>query len=439
MRPSRDRLGALFAAAVLAAALSGGVPAAAQARWGRPFQLAAPGTLDVLAPQLVFSPAGAAAAAFGVQDVDTPGTAQALLTLRPAGGTAGSPKPVVGAGQILAMAYDGRALELLTGSSPANQVCCSSAQAIQVSPSGSQGRPRTLVGGLAGATLGQLLTLADGQMLAAVATERGVWVVQSPKSNRFAGQHLLTGGGQMPESLAAAWLGGERTIVTWTAATGTAGAAEPRHIYYAEGSRTSAPRQVRTAITVAGGHRIDELGVARSAGGPTVAWIESWYDTHGAYHSQVRAADIGPHSVIRTVSAANRLASGLMFGGDTAGDQALSWQSCTTENVCTAQVSTRAAKQTFSAPRTLGASDAPEEPALSVGPAGQALVAWIRGGRPVASVQPGPGRGFGAPTQLSSTTYAADITVSYGPRHTAQAAWSQGTLNPSVVGAAYTG
>ena len=123
-------------------------------------------------------------------------------------------------------------------------------------------------------------------MLAAVATERGVWVVQSAKANRFGAQHLLTRGGQMPETLDAAWLGGESSIVAWTSANGIAGQAAPRSISYALGSKTGAPHGVKTAVTVPAGHRIDELGVAARGGGATVAWVESWYDKGGAYHSR---------------------------------------------------------------------------------------------------------------------------------------------------------
>jgi hypothetical protein len=430
-------LGWVFVSAALAVAVSGGFAAVAQANWGRAFQFAAPGTLDVLAPQVAFSPAGAAAAAFGIQDVDTPGSSQGYVTLRSAGGGVGSAKPIGGASQILSLSYDGRALELLTGTALANQTCCSSAQAIQVSAAGAPARPRTLVGGLAGATVGQLLTLADGQMLAAVATERGVWVAQSTTGNRFGAQHLLTGGGAMPEALATAWLGGEKTIVVWTAATGTAGTADPRTISYAEGSRTSAPHGVHTAVTVAAGHRIDELGVAHRAGGATVAWMESWYDRGGAYHSQVQTTDIGLHAVNHDLSPANRIASGLTFGGDVAGGQALSWESCTVDDACVAQVAVRGAGATgFGPVRTLGTVDADQPPALAVGAHGQVLAGWIRGGQPFASAQAGPGRSFGAATKLSSTAYAADLTIGVGPHGQALAAWTQGTLNPSVVGVA---
>ena len=433
-------MGSVLVSAAMALAVLVGLPALAQAKWGAPFEFVAPGTLDVLAPQVAFSPAGAAAAAFGIQDVDDPGSSQGYLALRSTAGTVGSATSIAGASQILSLAYDGRAVELLTGTAPAGQTCCSSAQAVQVSAGGAPARPRTLVGGLAGPTVGRLLTLADGQMLAVVATERGVWVVQSPRSNRFGAQHLLTSAGKMPTALAAAWLGGEKTVVAWTAGTGMAGTAQPRTISYAEGSRTSAPHAVQTAVTVAAGHRIDELGVAPRAGGATVAWVESWYDRGGAYHSQVQAADIAPHAVTRALSPADRLASGLTFAGDVAGDQALSWESCTTADACVAQVAAREAGMTgFGPVHTLGAVDADEPPALAVGSRGQILAAWIRGGQPFAAAQATPGRSVGAAAKLSSTTFASDITVSVGPHGQALAAWTQGTLNPSVVGAANSG
>jgi hypothetical protein len=420
------------AAALLACA---GLAPGAQASWGRPFQFAPPGTLDVLAPQVAFSPTGAAAAAFGIQDVDTPGSGQAYLTVRSAQGGVGSARQVADASQILALAYDGSALELLTGTSPGSTLtCCSSAQAIQIGPGGVAARPRTVVAGLAGVTLGQLLTFADGQMLAAVATGRGVWVVQSPRANRFGAQHLLTGGGTMPETLAAAPLGGENSIVAWSAATGVAGAANPRTISYAEGSRTSAPHAVRSAVTVPTGHRIDELGVAARAGGATVAWVESWYDTSGAYHSQVEATDLGPHSMTRALSPPGRLASGLTFAGDVAGDSALTWESCTTGATCQAEIAVRPASGPFGPARALGAIDADQAPALSVGPHGQVLAGWIDAGRPFAAAQSRAGKGFGGAAKLSSTTYAADLTVGVGPHGQGLAAWTQGTLNPSVVG-----
>jgi hypothetical protein len=428
-----------LAAATLALLPSLGLSAAAQAKWGEPFEFARPGTLDVVASQLAISGSGVAAAAFGIQDVDTPGVSQGYVTLRPAHAAPGNPIAIPGAQQILAAAYDGGSLELLTGAAPATQTCCSAAQAVKVGAGGQVARARTLVGGLTGATQGRLLTLRNGAMLAAVATERGVWVIQSAKADRFGGQHLLTRGGQMPETLDAAWLGGESTIVAWTAATGVAGQAAPRRMSYALGARTHAPRAVKTAVTVPAGHRIDELAVASRHGGATAAWVESWSDKSGAFHSVVRVMDIAPHATPRNLSPANRLASGVSFAGDVAGDQALAWQSCTAQAACQTQVDGRGAHGAFGPARTLGAIDPSQEPAVAVGARGQALVGWVRGGHPVAAAAPGAGRRFGAPVTLSATTFALDLTVGLGARGAGMAAWTQGTLNPSVVGAANGG
>jgi hypothetical protein len=426
---------ALIAAVAVALAVAGLVaavaPAAAEARWSAPFDLAAPQTLDVLPPQLAIAADGSAAAAFGFQDVDTPGSSEGWLTLRAGSGAVSGPVAVAPARQILDLAYDGHALELLTGSSAAGQTCCSAVQAIPVGAGGVPGAPRTLVGGLTGATLGDLLTLADGQMLAAVATERGVWVVQSSGGDRFGGQHLLTGAGQIPEALAATPLGGGASLVAWTAARA---GADPRTVMGATGTRRAAPHRARTLVTVPRGHRIDELGLARQGGRATVAWIETWYDAHGAYHSVVEAADLTPGAHARALSPANRLASGLQFAGDAAGDQVAAWESCTVNDVCAADAAVRRRGGTFGPARTLGATDAAQAPALAVGPGGQAVVGWIRGGDPMAATQATPGRGFGGAAVLSRAGYALDITVAAGRGRQALAAWSQGTLNPSVVG-----
>jgi hypothetical protein len=425
--------------AALALLPSAGLPAVAQAKWGAPFQFAKPGTLDVVAPVLAISGSGAAAAAFGIQDVDTPGVSQGYVSLRAARSAPGTPIAVHGSSQILDAAYDGGALELLTGTARSDQTCCGSAQAVQVSGGGAVARPRTLVGGIAGATQGRLLTLSNGAMVAAVATERGVWVVQSAKANRFRAQHLLTHGGLMPETLEAAWLGAENTIVAWTAAKGVAGQAAPRSISYALGAKGHTARAVKTAVTVPAGHRIDELGVAARHGGATVAWIESWFDKGNAYHSVVRAMDIAPNATVRDLSPANRLASGLSFAGDVAGDQEVAWESCTSQASCETQADGRGAKGAFGAVHTLGSIDASQEPAAAVGAHGQVIVGWVDGGKPMASTASSAGGRFAGPATLSSTTFALDLTVAFGPGGAGLAAWTQGTLNPSVVGVAYTG
>jgi hypothetical protein len=424
---------ALVGVALVAAALLSAGVASARASWGKPFELTEPGSLDYLGPQLAFSPQGAAAAAYQVADVDTPGSGQAYLVTRSPGGRVGTPRAVVGVSQVLSMAYAGRRLELLVGASPANEDCCSTAETIGVSAGGAVGRAQKLVGGLTGATQGQLVTLAGGRMMAAVATERGVWVAQSARSDRFGAQHLVSDKGQEPVSMSAAWLGGQSSIVAWTAGGGVIGAVAPRGIDSATGTRGQAPHHPRLALTVPAGHRIDQVAVARSSNGATLAWLESWYDRRGAYHSRVDAADLAKKPSIRALSPDNRLASGLTLGNDAAGDQGAAWQSCTTSGACTVQAAGRPAKGTFGSTRTLGAIDSDQSPSLTLSPKGQVVIGWVRGGHPVASV------GFGSPSVLSPTTFATDSTVAFGPKGVALVAWTEGTLNPSLVAAAYRG
>ena len=63
-------------------------------------------------------------------------------------------------------------------------------------------------------------TVVSSRMLAAIATEQGVWTLQSNRAGRFEGKHRLTSANQSPQSLSATWLGGESSLVAWTAATG---------------------------------------------------------------------------------------------------------------------------------------------------------------------------------------------------------------------------
>jgi hypothetical protein len=414
-------------------------PPAALAGWAKPFEFTKPGTLDLIPTQLASAGSGASAAAFGVEDVDTPGNSQAYVASRSPGGSVAAPLAIGSAKRILGLSYDGSALELLTGISPSALSCCSCAQAVWLTANGTLQRPHTLVGGLAGFTQGRLLALKRG-MLAAVATERGLWVVQAARSNRFGGQHRLSRTGQFVVSMDAAWLGGQSTIVAWTSANGPAGTAAPRKVSYALGSKKGAPHKVQTLVTVPIGHRIDELAVARRGSRATAAWVESWYDKKGNFHSEVRAADVAANPGIRTLSSPAQPASGMAMASDAAGDQGIAWKSCRSTGSCTAQAAFRGAKTTFGRTVSFGSLDAGEIPAVAVGPKGQAIVAWVRGGVPMASVGSAPrGRGFDSTKALSNTRFAADITVTYGPRRQAIAAWSQGTLNPSVVGAAYTG
>jgi len=428
-RPAR--LSVAFLLALGVTLLAATLPALA-AGWGRPFSFQTPGTLDALAPQLAFAPNGASAAAFGTRQVDVPGSAQAQYATRTAGGRVSPVRNVPGARRVLALTYDGPQLELLAGTSGKGQDCCSAVEAIRVGSGGAPQRPERLVGGLAGFTQGNLVTLAGGSMLAAVATERGVWVSQAAKGDRFGRPRRISGNGQVPVSMDAAWLGAGNSVVAWTAGNGNVtGATIPRQILVAQGSSAGAPKSAKVAITVPSGHRIDQLSVARSANGATLAWIESWYDNRGAYHSRVQLADVSQHPSVRTLSPDGRIASGLTLVSDTAGDQGATWESCTTAGACTVQGAGRAAGASFSGTHTLGSIDPTQQPSLAISPSGQLIAGWEQGGHPIASV------GFGKPRVLSSTTFAYAVTVAYGPKRAALATWDQGTLNPSVVAVAY--
>jgi hypothetical protein len=277
------------------------------------------------------------------------------------------------------------------------------------------------------------VALSGGRMLGAVATERGVWVSEAGSSGRFAAARRISANRAVPVSMDAVGLGGNGVAVAWTAASGNyTGAVAPTKIWIAQGSGKSAPTKAKVAITVPSGHRVDQVALARGKSGPTLGWIESWYDQRGAYHSRVEVSDIGSGKPSpRPLSPDGRIASGLSLASDAAGDEGAVWESCKVGAACTVQGAGRPAGSSFSGTKTLGGIDPDQQPSLAMAPTGQVLAGWAKGGHPVASV------GFGKPTVLSKTTYAYAVTVAYGPRKAALAAWDQGTLNPSVVAAEY--
>jgi hypothetical protein len=444
---ARQRQGLVFTGAsaaaiwliVVCAAIGAIAPPAARAGWSRPFQFAKPGSLDTIPVKLAFSPQGGAAAAFGVENVDSPALSSAFVTQRAPGGAVGAPGQVPGAQQVLGLAFDGPSLELLTATSPQDLACCSQAEAVRVSSGGVFAQPHTLVSDLDGTSLAQLVTLADGQMVAAIASSNGVWAAQSVTGNRFAGAHRLTVSSDLPEALAATSLGGEKSIVAWTTGSGAAGEASPRSIYAAIGSRLSAPRRSRALVTLPPALRIDELAVAARGAMPTLAWIQSWFDSRGTYHAQAEAIDVSSRPRARALSPAWQVASGLAFAGDANGDQAVAWKICGSDGSCTLHMSARGATGIFSQSMSLGSIDPSQTPSLSVSPNGEALVGWVRLGHPVAAVSQPASTRFGPTQVLSPTTYALDLAVSFGPKREGLAAWTQGTLAPSVVAAAYYG
>jgi hypothetical protein len=407
-------------------------PAAARAGWGKPFELVKPAATDYLPTELAFSSSGASAASFATEDADTSGSSQAFLVLRSAGGRVGAPRKLTGVSQTLALAYAGSKLELLTGETSGSLECCSSAQAVGLGAGGNVLRRQSLIGGLTGDAFGQLVPLAGNRMLAVVATDHGVWATQSSRSLRFAPKRRLTSRGQSPEALTATSVGGASSLVAWTAASGPPGSADPRSIFYAEGSKRDGPRRSHTLLRTPAGHRVDQLGVARRGSGATAAWVESFYDRRGGYHSNVRAADFASKPQVRTLSSSGSAAD-LSFAGNPAGAQAVAWSACTGSGTCTVHVARRGPSGRFGSGVSLGSIDASQSPSVAVGPHGQVVVGWVRSGHPVAAVGSASGGRFGNVRVLSASVFALDLTVAFGPRRDALVAWTQGTLNPSVV------
>ncbi|MDQ6729295.1 MAG: hypothetical protein M3022_03050, partial [Actinomycetota bacterium] len=245
----------------------------------------------------------------------------------------------------------------------------------------------------------------------------------------------LTGRTQAAQALSAAPLDGENAVLAWTAATGPAGYATPRAIFYALASHRSPPRTAHALLRAPAGHRIDELAVAGRAKQATAAWIDEAFDRHGADQTQVRVADFAAHPSVRGFPAGDGMSAGLSLASDPAGAQALVYTTCRADSGCTVRVTTRSPTSAFRAVSALGPIDGGQTPALSVSPAGRVIVGWIAGGHPVAAVGSAANGRFGAARDLSSTVYAYDITVADGARG-AIAAWTQGTLNPSIVAAA---
>jgi len=431
-RTASSALGLTLAIAALACAA---LPSAAVAAWGAPFVLAPPGTRDTLPAQIAFARNGAAAVVFTTQDEDQPALSTAFVTLRSASRQVEVPRRIPGAQLALAETFAGRSLELLTGAGRAGGACCSVVSLIRLGPRGAFGRAQTVVGGLAGATLGALVNVAGGRLLVAVATEAGLWVAQSPSGDRLVSSRLLTAPSATPELLAAT-VAGRVTFVAWSAAGAPPGPG-PRTISLATGAPSAPPGPGRTAVLASVGHRIDELALAPRGRTATAAWIESWFDPSGHYQSQLRVADLTARHRVQTVSLPGLPASGLAFAGDAAGDQAAAWKACDATGACTLDAATRPAGGAFSSPVALGAVDASQAPAVSVAPGGSALVAWVQSGSPLAAIASTSGAGFGPPAVLSPTVYAADITVAFGPAGKAIAAWSDAAPAPSVAGAVY--
>jgi hypothetical protein len=432
------RLRRIARAATLAIALGFSLVAAAPAMadsWGPVFRYSGPWSTDLLPAQLAFAPNGAAGLGFSAQDEDHPATSQGRIVSRSRQGGVAKSRRVPGAQEILDLAFDGQTLQLLTGSSSSGRACCSAAQVVSASTR-RFGRAQSISRTLAGATIGRLLVLPGHKIVAAIATARGVWVSQSGRGGRLPTASRLTPAAALPQTLVATALPRGRSLLAWTATGGQAGAANPRSIDVAEGSSTKAPAAPHVALTVPRGHQIDELVAA----GSTLAWIESWFDSKGAFRSEAVVGDLrGLTLHPRAFGIPGGQAAALAFDGNSRGDQLMAWKTCDQLGICTLQAVSRPAGGSFGSPKPLGPVDASQAPAAAMGRGGEGLVGWISGGHVYAADRPRAGSGFAAAQMVSNTDYAADLSLAFAPSGGALAAWTQGTLNTSVMGAVHHG
>jgi hypothetical protein len=397
--------------------------------------LAGPYAGDLLPAQIAFSNSGDAAVAFALYNPDFPQRSQALVSGRTAAGKLTRPRRVPNAQEVVALAYDGSALELLTGSSPNQFFCCSRAQAISL-VKGRFRQKRTLASDLNGAALGGLVALPGSRMLAAVASGAGVWVALSPAVGRFPFTRRLTSSNVAPQMLATAGLPRGRTAVAWTETSAAVANVPANTIFLATGTAKRAPRFAYMAAAAPADHGIDELALAGSTTGPTAAWTESWYDRGGTYHSEAVVADLTRRPPpTRAFNTPGQLASGIALASDAKGDQVLVWKTCDALAVCSVRATSRAAGRRFGSPRRLGFIDPGEDPAAAVAPNGDALVGWVGRGRVLVAGRHGARSSFGAPRALSATTAASNLTLAFGPSNQALVAWTQGVAAPRLLAA----
>jgi hypothetical protein len=404
-------------------------PASAAAGWRPPIKLAPTSNLDVFGTQLAFGSDGTAAIGYGVQDVDNAAASSGFALQRAANGKLGRVRRFSGTQQVLATAFNGARGELLAGTSPRTLACCSSVEAIPTAG----GRAQTLVKNLAGVTEARLVAFG-GRLLAAIATERGVWVAQSG-TGRFGATRRLSSSGVVPEAVDATANASGQSVVAW------AGGSSPSAIdsvYAARGSTKAAPARAPREFTVSPSHSIDELGLVFGAHAPTVAWIESWSDASGRFRSQAMVADLTRAITRRALSPSGELTAGLSLAADAHGGEAVAWKACDSSGACIVRAALRSANGRFGKAQRLGTIDASEAPAMTLSPDGVALVGWVKSGHVVAALASPRAHGFGTVRTVSSTNFATDLTLGFGPIGTALAVWTQGTLQQTLMGAAFS-
>lgn len=421
---------AAFVALAASAALAAGAAPAGATVWSRSARIAGPEQQSIVGPQLAFSGAGEAAVAFAVQNEQLPGRSRALVGVSTPPGRWRT-QAVRGAQAVLGAVFSrSGTLWLLTGTAPSPRACCAT-----VSISRRNGGPaHALVTGLTGTADGRLVALPAGELMAAIATQRGLWVAQSDKHGTFApgsvSQLQFDGA---PAALDATALPSGGAEIAWSVA-GPTGASEAHRILYAVGSARSAPAHPHTAAAVGSANSIDQLALAPANRGATVAWVQSSFSASGAFQSVVMAHDLRRRAVVE-ISPSDVLASDLAFAGDAAGDQVIAWDACSGTGTCSVQASVRPAGGGFGPVQTLGPSDPIEAPAAAISSHGKALVGWIRRGDVLIAARRLRARRFGPVRTVAAAGDDHGVAVGFAPGGGAVAAWTQGSVDPSLKAA----
>ncbi len=399
--------------------------------WTQPFRVAGPLQQDLQPPQVATLAPRSVVIGSGSADIDAPGSAQATVILRGQRGGFFPPHLLRGIQQVLALALGGEGFTLLSGSAEAGQPCCSAVTAIS-----STTPRRRLISGLDGLTQARLLRVG-GRLLAAIATDRGVWVTQTAKRGGFGPVRRLSASTEYPQNLAVAPLSGNRSLVAWTAREDGITAPGPSTIFEAEGSPGGRPVRGRVALSVAPGHEIDELALVGAPGEPLLVWVESWFDSGGAFHSEVRAAAPGSRSEPMRLSTPGQLAASLTASSGGRGGELAGFSECDPgSGGCTAAAVVRLGAEGFGRVQRLGDVDGGQPMSSAVTGDGRAVLGWISGGHVLAAAAAtARGGRFGPVVQLSATNLASELALAPGPGPGAVAVWNQATFSQQVLAA----
>ncbi len=288
--------------------------------WSRPTRIAGPESEAIAGPQLEFSSAGAAAIAFAVQNEQLHGQSRALL------GSSTPPgrwqaQAVRGAQAVLGTAFSrSGTLWLLTGTAPSPRACCATVSIRRRSG----GASHALVTGLTGTTDGGLVALPNGALMAAIATQRGLWVAQSDRHGTFAtgsvSQLQLRPAHRPTSTRLRSRAAVERSRGR---SPGRPGRARRTGSFTPPGRRGPRPR-IRTWRCA--GARADTASTSSALApanqGATLAWVESWYDARGVPLGR-EVARCRRRGVVARSPRPFELASDLAFAGNRAGDQVI--------------------------------------------------------------------------------------------------------------------